>query len=75
MQGLFHQLGPWEVVIILAVILLLFGGRKLPELARGLAKGLREFRDEMKGISKDVEESADISEKDHPDEDNGQPPS
>ena len=37
--------GQWEIVLIVLVILLLFGGRKLPELARGLAKGLRLFKD------------------------------
>ena len=35
--------GPWEIVIILVIVLVLFGGKKLPELAKGLAKGLREF--------------------------------
>ena len=37
------MLGTWEIVIIVLVILLLFGGKKLPELAKGLGKGLREF--------------------------------
>lgn len=48
-----------EILIILAVILLLFGGKKLPELARGLARGLRSFRDELKGVKKDLEEEED----------------
>ncbi len=43
-----------EVIIILAVALLLFGGKKLPELARGLARGLRTFKDEMMGIKTDI---------------------
>ncbi len=38
-------IGPWQVVLIVAVILLLFGGRKIPELMRGLGKGVREFKD------------------------------
>jgi len=54
--GLFGLPGQWEVVIILLVVLLLFGGRKLPELARGLARGLRIFRDEMRGIKTDIEQ-------------------
>jgi len=37
-------LGGWEIVLILAVVLLLFGARKLPELARGLGQGIREFK-------------------------------
>ena len=38
------SLGPWEIVIIMLVIILIFGGKKIPELARGLGKGLKEFR-------------------------------
>ena len=45
--------GPTELVIILLVLLLLFGGKKLPELARGLGKSIKEF----KKASHDVEES------------------
>ncbi|HVR34352.1 MAG TPA: twin-arginine translocase TatA/TatE family subunit [Methylomirabilota bacterium] len=37
------MLGGWELVLILAVVLLLFGARKLPELAKGLGQGIREF--------------------------------
>ena len=54
--------GPWEIVIIVVVILLLFGGRKLPELARGLGKGLRLFKKELKGVKDDVEEAGDDSD-------------
>jgi len=54
--------GPWQIVLILVVILLLFGGKRLPELARGLARGLREFRSELKGIKKDVEEEPEAKE-------------
>jgi len=49
--------GPWEIVIILVIILLLFGGKKLPELARGLGKGLREFKNASRDIKKEVEET------------------
>jgi len=38
------RLGPTELLIILALILVLFGGRKLPELAKGLGQGLKEFK-------------------------------
>lgn len=48
--------GQWEIILIVLVILLLFGGRKLPELARGLAKGLRLFKDELKGVKTDIED-------------------
>jgi sec-independent protein translocase protein TatA len=42
------NLGTTEILLILAVVLLLFGGRKLPELAKGFGKSLRIFKDEMK---------------------------
>ena len=38
------MMGGWEIVLILAVIILLFGARKLPELARGLGQGVKEFK-------------------------------
>lgn len=41
-------IGPWQVVLIVAVVLLLFGGRKIPELMRGLGKGVKEFKDATK---------------------------
>lgn len=37
--------GPWQVVLIVAVALLLFGGKKIPELMKGLGKGIKDFRD------------------------------
>ena len=56
MLGVFGLAGHWEIIIILLAILLLFGGKKLPELARGLARGLRSFKDELKGVKTDIEE-------------------
>ncbi len=61
--ALFGTLGPWEVALILLAILVLFGGRKLPELARGLGRGMREFRNELKGIKKDAEGGDDDADK------------
>nr|WP_314289937.1 twin-arginine translocase TatA/TatE family subunit [uncultured Capnocytophaga sp.] len=37
--------GPWQIIIIVALILLLFGGKKIPELMRGLGSGIREFKE------------------------------
>ena len=39
-----------EIILIIAVLLLFFGGRKIPELMRGLGKGMKEFKDASKGI-------------------------
>ena len=49
------SLGPWEIVLILLVIILIFGGKKIPELARGLGKGLREFKKTTKEIKDEVD--------------------
>ena len=46
---LLGMIGPWQVVIILAIVLLLFGGKKIPELMKGLGKGMKEFKDASKG--------------------------
>jgi len=48
--GFLGGLGGSEVILIVAIILLMFGGRKIPELMRGLGKGIREFKDASKGI-------------------------
>jgi sec-independent protein translocase protein TatA len=52
--------GPWQIVLVVVVILLLFGGRKIPELMKGLGKGMKEFKDATKG---DDDPEADSSEK------------
>ncbi|MBP5301650.1 MAG: twin-arginine translocase TatA/TatE family subunit [Bacteroidales bacterium] len=46
-------LGTWEIVAIVLVILLLFGGKKIPELMRGLGKGVKEFKGGMKEAEKE----------------------
>jgi twin arginine-targeting protein translocase, TatA/E family len=46
----------WEWVIILVVILLLFGGKKIPELMKGIGKGVRGFKDGLKEIESDIKE-------------------
>ena len=43
-------LGTGEIILIVIVVLLLFGGKKIPELMKGLGKGVRSFKDGMKGI-------------------------
>ena len=49
-------IGTWEVVAIVLVILLLFGGRKIPELMRGLGKGIRSFKEGMNEVEKEVDD-------------------
>ncbi len=41
----FLAIGPWQIAIIVLVVLLLFGGKKIPELMRGLGSGIKEFKD------------------------------
>jgi sec-independent protein translocase protein TatA len=52
------SLGPWEIVIVVLVIIILFGGKKIPELARGLVKGLKEFRKTTKDLKDEVNSTA-----------------
>ncbi len=49
------NLGAPEILLILAVVLIFFGARKIPELAQGLGKGLREFRKAARDIQEDIE--------------------
>ena len=60
------MLGTWEIIAIVAVILLLFGGAKIPELMRGLGKGVKEFKKAQKDVEdavKDDESDASKEEK------------
>ena len=53
------SIGPWQIVIIILAIIILFGGKKLPELARGLALGLREFKKASREIKDEVQNTTD----------------
>jgi sec-independent protein translocase protein TatA len=48
----------WEILLLLLVILLVFGPKRLPEMGRSLGRGMREFKDSVSGKSKDEEERA-----------------
>lgn len=50
-------LGGWEILLIMLVILIFFGAKKIPELARGLGKGIREFKDATTEIKDEIEET------------------
>lgn len=52
-------IGPWQIVLVVLVVLLLFGGRKIPELMRGLGSGIKEFKD----ASKEEDDDTKIEEK------------
>ena len=56
---MFRQIGPTEILVVLGVVLLLFGGKKLPELARGSGRALRIFKAETKGLMDDDDETTD----------------
>jgi sec-independent protein translocase protein TatA len=65
MFGLFN-LGGGEIILILALILILFGAKKLPELAKGLGQGIKEFKKATKEVTDEVQSAMD---------DNSSPPS
>lgn len=48
------NLGTPEIILIALVVLLLFGGKKIPELMRGLGKGVKSFKDGVKGLDEDI---------------------
>ena len=49
-------IGTWEIVAIVAVVLLLFGGKKIPELMKGLGKGVKSFKEGMNEVEKEINE-------------------
>ena len=53
--GIFLFVGPWQYIIIGLAILLLFGGKKIPELMKGLGSGIKEFKDASKEDEKEKE--------------------
>jgi sec-independent protein translocase protein TatA len=56
---LFLDIGGGELMLILFVALMLFGGKKLPELARGLGKGIRDFKDASEGVKREINSQID----------------
>jgi sec-independent protein translocase protein TatA len=54
--GFLQNIGGGSMILIVLVILLLFGAKRIPELARGLGRGIREFKDATKDIQNDLEE-------------------
>ena len=58
-QLAFFNLGPWEILLVLIVVLVLFGAKRLPELARGLGLGINEFRDAVDSSKKEIMDAVD----------------
>ena len=50
------NIGPTEWIIIAVLLVFMFGGKKIPELARGLGRGIREFKDASKEVKKEIED-------------------
>ncbi len=50
------MIGTWEIVAIVAVVLLLFGGKKIPELMKGLGKGVKSFKEGMNEVEKEIQD-------------------
>lgn len=56
-------IGPWQIILIIAVILLLFGGKKIPELMKGIGQGIREFKEGMNAEKKSDPKEGDQEQK------------
>jgi len=61
-------MGTGEIVVVALILLLLFGGKKIPELMRGLGRGVREFNDAKSGIKSEIQKG--MNEEKNPDSDN-----
>lgn len=55
--------GGWEIAVIVLFILIFFGAKRIPELARGLGKGIREFKDATKEVKDGIEKEANADDK------------
>ena len=62
---LFQNLGVWEILIIAFIVLLLFGGKKIPELMHGIGKGVKSFKMGMNEVEEEINKAAEDSDKDN----------
>jgi sec-independent protein translocase protein TatA len=60
MNPVFAMFNGWEIVAILAIVLIIFGAKKLPELARGLGQGIKEFKKSSREIQDEIQQSIDL---------------
>ena len=58
------MLGAWELVLIMLIVIILFGSKKIPELARGIVLGLKEFKNATNSIKDEVQSSVEDSSED-----------
>lgn len=60
----FGMPGGWELIVIILFVIIFFGAKKIPEIARGMGKGIREFKDATKEIKSEIDESSSEGKKD-----------
>jgi sec-independent protein translocase protein TatA len=60
------DVGPPEIIVLLLLVLLLFGAKKLPEIGRGMGRGIKEFKDATKGLHDDVKSGMEGEDKPPP---------
>jgi|SaaInl7_200m_RNA_FD_contig_41_704561_length_1033_multi_6_in_0_out_0_2 sec-independent protein translocase protein TatA len=58
---MFSGIGPWEILLVFLVVLLLFGAKRIPEIAKGLGKGITEFKRGMQDVKDEIETTIDSS--------------
>lgn len=63
---MFDNIGGGELLVVLFVVFILFGPNKIPELSKGLGKGIRQFRDAMNGVQRDIENATRMDTKNDP---------
>ena len=68
-------IGPWELAILLLVVLLVFGPKRLPEMGRSLGKSMREFKDSISGKDDDDDHQPELTQSSTPAETPAPPPS
>jgi sec-independent protein translocase protein TatA len=61
---MFGRLGPMELLLIFLIVVLLFGGKKLPEIAKGLGKGIREFKSSVAGEDESKDDAKNLAKPD-----------
>lgn len=64
-------IGGQEIIVIALIVLVLFGGKKIPELMKGLGKGVKEYKKAMNGVEDEVKSAASADEPPSPQENNG----